>query len=256
MLRGIEDRVFLVTGAAGGLGTAAAAMLVKRGGKVVVTDVDAEQGIALVKRLDGVRSGRARFEQLDVADPVVVDALADRLWDEEWGVHGVFANAGIAPSSPAAEYSDELWRRTMGINLDGVFFTVRAFARRLLERNLPGAFVITSSIAGFSVVTPETHAAYGASKAAVAHLASLLGVEWARNGIRVNAVAPGYTATPILDRLKAEAPDVFEHWLARTPAGRLNTPDEIAESVLFLFSENASGITGTTLHVDNGYSAR
>lgn len=256
MSAGIEDRVFVVTGGAGGLGAATAATLIERGARVVVTDVDGAQGAATVDRLDLIRPGRCRFDLLDVSDSGAVDALASRLWAEGWEVHGVFANAGIAPSSPAVGYTDELWRRTMGINLDGVFYSIRAFARLLLERRLPGAFVVTSSIAGFGVVSPETHAAYGASKAAVAHLAALLGVEWARSGIRVNAVAPGYTSTPILDRLKAEAPDVYAQWIERIPTGRLNTPAEIAEAVVFLFSDLASGITGTTLHVDNGYSAR
>jgi len=255
MSRGIKDRVFVLTGAAGGIGSATAKLLVETGARVVITDVDDAAGNAVVERLNAMGSGTARFEHLDVSDPAAVDAVVDRLWSDGWETYGVFANAGIAPSSAATDYTNELWRATMGINLDGVFYTVRGFARPLIEQGKPGSFVLTSSIAGFGVVSPETHAAYGASKAAVAHLAALLGVEWA-NKIRVNAVAPGYTATPILDRLKAESPDVFQQWLDRIPTHRLNTPEEIAEAVIFLFSDNASGVTGATLNVDNGYSAR
>jgi len=256
MFRGIEGRTFLTTGGAGGIGSAVADLLVQHGGRVVITDVDPAAGATLADRLNATRSGAARFEPLDVSHPTEVEELAARLDADGWSVHGAFANAGIAPSSAAVDYSDALWRQTMGINLDGVFYTVRSFGQRLLARHEAGAFVITSSIAGFGVVSPETHAAYGASKAAVAHLAALLGVEWARHNIRVNAVAPGYTATPILDKLQATAPDMYQQWLDRIPAGRLNTPAEIAEGVVFLFSENASGITGTTLRIDNGYSAR
>ena len=161
---------------------------------------------------------------------------------------------GAGPD-PAGELALKDWNKVIDINLNGVFWTVREFGRRMIERG-QGSVVITSSIAGFGVVSPETHVAYGSTKAAVAHMASLLGVEWARTGVRVNSVAPGYTQTPILDALKAEAPDVFQQWLDRIPMGRLNSPEEIADGTAFLLSDLASGVTGTTLHIDGGYSAR
>lgn len=249
-------RVVVVTGGAGGIGRAAAELLARSGARVVITDVNEEAGRESVRELDELAPGQVRFEPLDVSDPHAVEALADRLEADGWQSWGAFANAGIAPTAPAASYSDELWRRTLDVNLSGVFWTARAFGRRAIEHGRGGAIVLTSSIAGFGVVSPETHAAYGASKAGVAHLAELLGVEWARTGVRVNAVAPGYTTTPILDRIKNQTPDVYRQRLARIPVGRLNTPDQIARAVVFLLSEDASGITATTLRVDNGYSAR
>ncbi|MBO3094392.1 SDR family NAD(P)-dependent oxidoreductase [Cellulomonas dongxiuzhuiae] len=250
-----EGRVYLVTGGAGGIGRATAEVLARAGGRVVVTDVDEAAGTQAAEDVARATGGTTRFDVLDVADPDAVRGLADRLDQEGWPVHGLMANAGIAPSSPATEYPDELWRRTVGINLDGVFWCCRDFGRRMVERGA-GTIVITSSIAGYGVVSPETHAAYGATKAAVGHLAELLGVEWARTGVRVNSVAPGYTATPILDRLRDESPDTYEQWLARIPAGRLNTPAEIANATAFLMSDLASGVTGAVLRVDGGYGAR
>jgi NAD(P)-dependent dehydrogenase (short-subunit alcohol dehydrogenase family) len=255
----LDGRVVVITGGAGGIGEATAGVLARAGARVVVTDVDPAAGAATVTRvgaLDGVEPSQVRFERLDVTSPEEAESLADRLEADGWPVDGVFANAGIAPSSAAAEYPDALWRTTLDINLNGVFWTVRAFGRRAIAAGRAAAVVVTSSIAGVGVVSPETHAAYGTSKAAVAHLASLLGVEWAPHGIRVNALGPGYTATPILDALKAEAPDVYQQWLDRIPTHRLNTPEEIANGVAFLLSDLASGITGATLMVDNGYSAR
>lgn len=248
-----DGRVFLITGGAGGIGSATAQILAAHGARVVITDVLGDQGEEAVSGLKGAE--QMRYLDLDVTSPDDVRRVADRLEADGWPVHGVMANAGIAPSAPAADYPDDTWRSTIDINLNGAFWTVREFGRRMIERGC-GAVVITSSIAGFGTVSPETHVAYGSTKAAVAHMARLLGVEWARTGVRVNAIAPGYTATPILDRLKEEAPDVFDQWLARIPMGRLNTPEEIGNAAAFLFSDLASGMTGAVLNVDGGYSAR
>lgn len=250
-----ENNVYVITGAAGGIGSAIAKKLAQNKNRVVITDVDAGHGELVAQKMAQETGSPVRFEKLDVSDAKAVEALAAKLEQEDWPVYGLMANAGIAPSSAAIDYPDELWRKTMAINLDGVFWCCRAFARGMLKRKR-GAIVITSSIAGLGVVRPETHAAYGASKAAVAHLAALLGVEWARQGVRVNAVAPGYTQTPILDKLKEESPDVFATWMNDTPIGRLIQPEEIANAAAFLFSDEASGITATTLSVDGGYAAR
>ena len=255
-MKGLDaNRVFLITGGAGGIGLATGEALARAGSRVVIADLDPAVGEAAARDMAQRTGAQVRFVTMDVSDEKQVAAVAAQLEQDGWPVYGVMANAGIAPSSAAADYPADLWRKTIDINLNGVFWTAQAFGRGMLARG-EGVVLITASIAGFGVVSPETHAAYGASKAAVAHLARLLGVEWARQGVRVNALAPGYTATPILDKLKQEAPDVYQQWLDRIPMGRLNTPEEIANSAAFLFSDLASGITAAVLNVDGGYSAR
>lgn len=255
MTYSFDGDVFLVTGGAGGIGQATGAALAKRGGRVVLTDIDEGAGRQAAEEVRELTGSEVRFEPLDVTDPSAVAQCAQKLDDEGWPVFGLMANAGIAPSSSAVDYSDELWMRTVNINLNGVFWCCREFGKRMIARGR-GSVITTSSIAGFRVVSPERHAAYGATKAAVAHLAEVLGVEWAKTGVRVNAIAPGYTRTPILEALQSESPDTFNEWIERTPVGRLNEPSEIADAVAFLMSNASRGITGTVLHIDGGYSAR
>jgi NAD(P)-dependent dehydrogenase (short-subunit alcohol dehydrogenase family) len=239
-----------VTGGASGIGLAVSEALAAHGAAVAIIDLPTSKGAEIAERLTA-QGAKAAFFPGDVSDLASLDAMAQAIETQLGPIGGLVANAGIARTSPALDYSPETWRQTMSINLDGKFFSVQAFARRMAARG--GSIVLTSSIAGLGVVSPETHAAYGASKAAVAHLASLLGVEWARLGIRVNAVAPGYTETPILEKMKTDDPTTLAVWVGQTPLGRLIKPQEIANAVLFLLSDLASGITGTVLSVDGGY---
>lgn len=208
----LKGKTAVLTGSADGMGKAIAILFAKERTKVAITDIN--------------ESKRKIF------------------------IHSVMAKAAIALTSNAVDYTDELWQKTLDVNLNGVFWICRAFGATKI-----GSIVIISSIAGFNVVTPEAHVAYGTSKAAVAHLAKLLEIEWAKKGIRVNALAPGYTSTPILKKIEEENPGIFNQWLSRITIGRLNTPEEIANGALFLLSEMSSGVTGTTLHIDGGYTA-
>jgi sorbose reductase len=120
-------------------------------------------------------------------------------------------------------------------------------------RGRGGSVVLISSIAARSVVRPEKCAAYCATKAAVEHLAALLGVEWARDGIRVNAVGPGRTETPMIERIARQSPEMVSEWMAQVPIGRLIRPEEVANAVAFFLSDLSSGCNGTTLMVGGGY---
>ena len=208
-------------------------------------------------RLDGRKAvvtggargiGRAIAYALAGAGAIVT--IADR--DLSAAESTATAITGLVTNAPSLETTDADWRRVLDVDLDGVFWCARAFGRTMVARGR-GAIVNVGSMAGDIVVHPQGQPAYNAAKAAVHMLTKSLAAEWAKNGVRVNAVAPGYTATE-LTLLGRSKPDWFQMWLDRTPMGRLGEPDEIAAAVLFLASDASSFMTGSVVTVDGGYT--
>ena len=238
----LDGKQALVTGAAQGIGFEIAKGLSEAGADVIIADMNPGVGEAAASSIGG------RFERLDVTDPGAVRDLAAKLS----GVSILVNNAGIVRNTPAEDTPDDDWKAVMGVNLDGVFWCCREFGRQMLDAGT-GSIVSTASMSGLISNHPQPQAAYNASKAAVIHLTRSLAGEWASRGVRVNAVAPGYTATPLTKR-GLETPGWRETWLGTTPMGRLAEPAEIAPAVLYLASEASSFVTGHTLVVDGGYT--
>jgi NAD(P)-dependent dehydrogenase (short-subunit alcohol dehydrogenase family) len=191
---------------------------------------------------------------MDVSDPLAVEDAVGRIEGDVGPIYGAVINAAIAIFGSTLETTDKDWRSVLATNLDGAFYCARAFGRRMRGRG--GSIVFISSIAARTSGAPAAFAGYGVSKAGISHLAEMLGVEWAREGIRVNAIEPGYTETQAIAHLRREAPHVAETLLDSIPIHRFLQPPELAQIIGFLLSDLSSAMTGSVLVADGGFSAK
>ena len=240
----LQGRVAIVIGAAQGIGAAIAQRFVEEAATVVVADVDATAGGRLAERL----GPDATFVQCDVACEREVDALAGGVADRFGRIDILVQNAGIYPESLIAETSLDQWNHVLAVNLTGTFLATRA-CLPAMRRQGYGRMVFTSSITGPRVAAPGV-GAYAASKGGMNGFIRTAALEVAALGITVNGVEPGNIMTEGLTA--GRTPAFIEEMRASIPVGRLGTPDDVAAAVLFLASEEAGFVTGTTLLVDGG----
>lgn len=247
----LDGRVALVTGGAGGIGRVIGEQLRDLGAITVLAD--RSDSVAAVAQSLGGTARNVGALAFDVTDSKSVDKAVAEIVLRHGKLDILVAAAGIAYEEKSLDHSDENWRRVMAINVDGVFYCMRAAGREMAKAG-GGAIVAISSIAGVTTVRPEIHIGYDVSKAAVAHMCRNLAIEWAEKNIRVNAVGPSYADTEMLTAVGRTRPEVMKQWLDDIPIHRLIAPREVADAVAFLVSDAASGITGHELMVDGGYS--
>lgn len=238
-----KGRVAVVTGAASGIGKAIATAMVQEGTTVVANDISQERLDRLARELS------VKCVVGDTSDPETARRIVEEALATAGRVDILFNNAGIAKISPAEDFSVEDWRRIIDVNLSGYFYVAREVGRVMI-RQRSGAILNIASTAGISGV--PLNVAYTASKHGVVGLTRALAVEWARYGIRVNALCPGLTMTELVREVEAQAPELFAARRARVLFGRPAEPEEQARVALFLVSDDAGYINGLVANVDAG----
>jgi NAD(P)-dependent dehydrogenase (short-subunit alcohol dehydrogenase family) len=246
----LDGKVAVITGAAGGIGREAALLFSEEGASVCVADMSSENGEQTASECR-----EAFFQEVDVADAGSVEAMYAAAAERYGGIDVLYNNAGIMPADDASilDTEPEAWQRVQDVNTKGVFLCCKFGIPHLLERGGGSVINVASFVALMGAATSQI--SYTASKGAVLSLSRELSVEFARRGVRVNAICPGPVETPLLMRLFAETPGALERRLQHLPMGRLAQAKEIAYGALFLASDEASYVNGSTFLVDGGLTA-
>jgi NAD(P)-dependent dehydrogenase (short-subunit alcohol dehydrogenase family) len=247
----LAGQVGIVTGGGQGLGWAFCQAFAEAGADLVIAEINPETGVQAAERIRSMGRG-ALFVQTDIRKKDDIDVMVSRALDKFGKIDFLMNNAGVVFWSPAEDIPVEEWQNLMDVNLNGLFFCCQAVGKHMISRH-SGRIINIASMSGVIVNTPQPQAAYNTSKAAVIHLTKSLAAEWAKYGIRVNAIAPGYMSTPMSDKYLAD-PQYGSVWMNLTPLHRPGRPEELGPLAVFLASEASSFVTGAAILIDGGYT--
>ena len=248
----LDGKAIFVTGGARGIGKSVATAFCEAGANVAIVDVDiavAQETAAWLKETTGSDTVAI---QTDVTDPEQVNAMVAAVVEKYGKLDAAFCNAGICMNIPAEEMTVEQWKKVIDINLTGVFLTAQAAGKVMLKQGY-GSIINTASMSAHIVNVPQPQCAYNASKAGVIQLTKSLAVEWAKRGVRVNSLSPGYIGTDLTLSSETLKP-LIAQWNAMAPMGRLGKPEELQSICVYLAGDTSAFTTGSDFVVDGAFT--
>ncbi len=241
----LQNKVAIITGGAQGIGKTAALKFVEEGAKLVIWDVNETKANELIEEVKS-RSGETIFQKVDVTSYESVENAAKEVYEKFGSIDILVNNAGITRDATLMKMTPEQWKQVIDVNLTGVFNCTKAVAQFMVEKKY-GKIVNTSSVVGLYGNFGQSN--YVATKSGIIGMTKVWARELGRKGINVNAVAPGFIATEMIETVPQK---VIDNLIEKTPLGRLGKPEDIANAYLFLASEESSFINGAVLSVDGG----
>jgi NAD(P)-dependent dehydrogenase (short-subunit alcohol dehydrogenase family) len=249
----LQDKVALITGAASGIGLAAARLFAREGARVVIADVNEDAGL---KAAEAIRAagGEARFLRADISKAQDVEALVKGAIEAYGRLDCAYNNAGILGEIvPLVDHSEENWDRTLETNLKGTWLCMKYQIPQMLKQ---GGGVIVNTAATAAIKGSPNRSAYAASKAGVIAISKSAAMEYAEHGLRINVICPSHTRSRMLEQFFELRPELEASFIASAPMARIAAPEEVAEGALWLCSDASSFVTGHVLAVEGGYLTR
>ncbi|ORZ23990.1 hypothetical protein BCR42DRAFT_365058 [Absidia repens] len=255
----LKGKVAVVTGGARGLGYEMMRSLAESGASVACIDLLAETGAESVALIEKECQVKASSWGCDVTNDEEVSMLFDQIVQHHGGLDVLVTAAGINQVCPAIDYTAASFRKIFDVNVSGTFFCTQQAAKHMIKLGTGGSIITVASMSAHITNTPQNHAPYNATKAAVLQLTKSLACEWAPHNIRVTAISPGYFDTAmnrqVLAQQGEEGTKMRDYWEQHTPMGRMGAPHELKGAVVFLASDASTFVTGTEITVDGGYTA-
>lgn len=251
----LDGKTAIVTGASRGIGRALAEALAEAGATVCVANRDADAGRAAADDIADATGVETIAVPVDVTEEGDVERMVAETLEAFGSIDVLVNNAGIARTAPAHEMSLETWNEVIETNLTGVFLCTKHAGGAMVEGD-GGSLINVASMSAFVANYPQEEVVYHASKGGVVSFTRQLASEWARHGIRANAIAPGYIRTEMIDEMLAANPDMEEAWLSEMLMAEMAPPEDLGGTAVYLASDASSYMTGETIVIDGGYTVR
>lgn len=248
----LDGKASFVTGGARGIGKAIAQALAEAGSDLALIDIDIEEAEKTAEVIEKKTGKKVIAVQADVTKPEDVEGMMKRIMEEFGHLDAAFCNAGICMNVPAEEMTYEQWKKVIDINLTGVFLTSQAAAKVMLKQG-KGSIINTASMSAHIVNVPQPQCSYNASKAGVIQLTKSMAVEFAKRGVRVNSISPGYMATELTLNSESLKP-LIEKWNYMAPMGRMGKPEELQSIAVYLAGDTSSFTTGADFVIDGAFT--